>query len=132
MKNASRVLGEARQKADLAGSWADFSNALFNPVERHHHQGLPHESRREAFFQTEQYKSIRRLLQEAIDKFGLVEGARPKKSGRFVVRLPQSLHLALEREAEREGVSLNHLVVAKLAVQLDSLVGVRPKSEVDL
>jgi hypothetical protein len=40
--------------------------------------------------------------------------------------------VALEREAEREGVSLNHLVVAKLAVQLNRLAGVRPKSDLDL
>jgi hypothetical protein len=131
MKKASRVLGEARQKADLARSWADFSNALFNPVDGIITRAFPTKAEREEFFQTEQYKNIRHLLHEAIDKFGLVDGATPKKSGRFVVRLPQSLHLALEREAEREGVSLNHLVVAKLAVQLNSSTGVRPKSDVD-
>ena len=123
MKNASRVLGEAREKANLVGSWADFSNALFNPVDGIITKAFPTKAEREEFFQTEQYKSIRHLLREAIDKFGLVEGATPKKSGRFVVRLPQSLHLALEREAEREGVSLNHLVVAKLAAQLNSMAG---------
>ena len=65
------------------------------------------------------------MLSDAIDSHGLVEGATPKKSGKFVVRLPQSLHIALEREAKREGVSLNQLVVAKLAAQLDTLAGVR-------
>jgi site-specific DNA-methyltransferase (adenine-specific) len=54
---------------------------------------------------------------------GLVSGATPKKSGKFVVRLPRSLHAALEREAEVEGTSLNQLVVTKLAVQLDNLAG---------
>jgi predicted HicB family RNase H-like nuclease len=132
MKKARRVLGEARQKADLVESWADFSNALFNPVDGIITKAYPTQAEREAFFQTEQYQSIRHLLHEAIEKFGLVEGATPKKSGRFVVRLPQSLHLALEQEAEREGVSLNHLVVTKLAVQLNRLVGVRPKSGFDL
>jgi predicted HicB family RNase H-like nuclease len=53
---------------------------------------------------------------------GLVKGAMPRKSGRFVVRLPQSLHLALEQEAQREGISLNQLVVAKLAAQLSDTV----------
>ncbi len=81
MKNASRVLGEARQKADLVGSWADFSNALFNPVDGIITKAYPTKAEREAFFQTEQYKSIRHLLHEAIEKFGLVEGATPKKSG---------------------------------------------------
>ena len=36
-------------------------------------------------------------------------------SGRFVVRLPQSLHADLVRAAEREGVSLNQLVANVLA-----------------
>ena len=59
---------------------------------------------------------------QAIASHGLVSGATPKKkSGRFVVRLPESLHLAIEREAEREGVSLNQLVVAKLANQPTTL-----------
>jgi hypothetical protein len=40
-----------------------------------------------------------------------------------VVRLPRSLHAALEREAIAEGVSLNQLVVAKLAVGLGRLAG---------
>ena len=131
MKKASQVLGEARQKAGSVRSWADLSNALFNPDDGIITKAFPTKAEREEFFQTEQYKSIRRLLHEAIEKFGLVEGATPKKSGRFVVRLPQSLHLALEREAEREGVSLNHLVVTKLAVQLNSLAGVGPRSDVD-
>ena len=39
-------------------------------------------------------------------------------SGRFNVRVPKSLHAALASEAEAEGVSLNQLVVAKLAMRL--------------
>ncbi len=36
-------------------------------------------------------------------------------SGKFVVRLPKSLHQRLVIEADREGVSLNQLAVYKLA-----------------
>lgn len=36
-------------------------------------------------------------------------------SGRFVLRLPRSLHRSLAEAAEREGVSLNQYVVALLA-----------------
>ena len=36
-------------------------------------------------------------------------------SGKFVVRLPKSLHQRLVIEAEREGVSLNQLALYKLA-----------------
>lgn len=36
-------------------------------------------------------------------------------SGRFVLRIPQSLHADLAHEAEREGVSLNQYVATTLA-----------------
>src|SRR5689334_23575701 len=123
MRNASKVLRQARTEANTAESWADLSNALFNPVDGLITRAFPKRKDRESFFKTAQYKQIRELVNESIAKHGLVEGATPKKSGRFVVRLPQSLHLALERDAEREGVSLNQLVVAKLATQLNSLAG---------
>jgi predicted HicB family RNase H-like nuclease len=70
---------------------------------------------------TDEYKAIRKLLSDAMDRFGLVAGATPQKSGRFVVRLPRTLHQRLELEAAEEGVSLNQLVVFKLAAQLSGL-----------
>lgn len=36
-------------------------------------------------------------------------------SGRFLLRVPRTLHAELAREAEHEGVSLNQFVVATLA-----------------
>jgi antitoxin HicB len=39
----------------------------------------------------------------------------PEHSGKFMVRLPKSLHAELARRAEREGVSLNALVTTYLA-----------------
>lgn len=43
--------------------------------------------------------------------------ARPGrgKPGKFLLRLPTSLHQELRREAGREGMSLNTLCVAKLS-----------------
>lgn len=41
--------------------------------------------------------------------------ALPRYSGQFRVRLPRSLHAWLARAAEREGVSLNTFVVARLS-----------------
>ena len=58
---------------------------------------------------THEYAQIQQLLSKAIDKFGLVEGATPSTSGRFVVRVPRSMHAALEREAEREGRELESI-----------------------
>ena len=115
---------QAQHEASVVESWADLSNALFNPVDGLVTKAFPKCKDREQFFQTVEYKAIRQLVSESIRSHGLVEGASPKrKSGRFVVRLPQSLHRVLELEAENEGVSLNQLVVAKLAVQLDSMSG---------
>ena len=39
-----------------------------------------------------------------------------KFSGKFVVRLPKTLHRRLSAEAEREGVSLNQYTLYKLSV----------------
>ncbi|HMC88916.1 MAG TPA: toxin-antitoxin system HicB family antitoxin [Gemmataceae bacterium] len=123
MKNADRVLQQAKKAAATVETWADLSNALFDPVQGIITRAYPTRADREAFVKTEQYQKIRKLLAHAMETHGLVEGATPHKSGRFVVRVPRSLHAALEREAENEGVSLNQLVVAKLAAQLSTLTG---------
>ena len=86
-------------------------------------KAFPDAAARAAFASTPQYRRIRKLVSDAMDRHGLVEGATPQKSGRFVVRVPRSLHAALEREASAEGVSLNQLVVAKLALRLDQAAG---------
>jgi len=122
MKKANRLLEQAKDVAGSVESWADLANALFDPLNGLITRAYPTRAEREAFLKTEQYQQMRALLSEAMDTHGLVKGAAPK-SGRFVVRLPRSLHAALEREAQREGVSLNQLVVAKLAAQLHTLTG---------
>ncbi len=108
----------AQQAAGEAETWADLSNFLFDPEEGLIARAYPTREAREAFVKTEEYRRLRRLVSDAMDRHGLVAGGAPKKSGRFVVRLPRSLHAALEREATAEGVSLNQLVVAKLSVGL--------------
>lgn len=122
MKHADKLLKKARQAARSVESWADLSNALFNPIDGLVTRTYQTRAERRAFLKTAEYRKIRQLLTRAVETHGLVEGATPRKSGRFVVRLPQSLHAALEREASREGVSLNQLVVAKLAIQLRQAV----------
>jgi predicted HicB family RNase H-like nuclease len=122
---AAKLLKEAQELAASAESWADLSNALFDPFEGIVSRTFETRAEREAFAKTEEYRAIRALLEQARERFGLVAGATPKKSGRFVVRLPRSLHAALEREAAAEGVSLNQLVVAKLAAQLKDVAAVK-------
>ncbi len=122
MRSTSHLLESAKAVAESVESWADLSNVLFNPVDGLVARAYPTREDRAAFVKTPEYAAIRRLVNDAIDRTGLVEGATPKKSGKFVVRLPQSLHAALEKEAARESVSLNQLVVTKLAIQLSDLV----------
>jgi predicted HicB family RNase H-like nuclease len=122
VQSAKRLLADAK-------TWADLSNALFDPNEGLLAGAFRSREERAAFVQSEEYRQIRNLLEEAITRTGIVGGAAPTKSGRFVVRLPRSLHAALEREANQEGVSLNQLVVVKLAVQLSDLLDGPPTAQ---
>src|SRR5437879_5795979 len=121
MNAANDLLKEAEQAAREAETWADLSNFLFNPVDGLIAKAYPTREARQAFIRTEEYRRIRQLISDARQRHGLVEGATPKKSDRLVVQIPQSLHVALEREAMEEGVSLDQLVLAKLAVGLGRL-----------
>ena len=122
MSKAAELLRSAEELSRTAGTWADLSNALFDPTDGLLAKAYTTRKQRAAFVQSDEYKQIRKLIGDAIARTGMAEGATPRKSGRFVVRLPQSLHAALEQEAQREGVSLNQLVVVKLAVQLSDAV----------
>lgn len=119
------ILRKARDIASETKTWADLSNAIFDPFDGEIVHVFSTQREREAFRKTEEYRQIRALIREKMDQMGLVSGATPTKSGKFVVRLPRSLHAALEKEAEMEATSLNQLVVTKLAVQLDNLAGGR-------
>lgn len=130
MKTTGNLVEQAEHAARNTRSWADLSNILFNPVDGLVAKAYPTREAREAFVRTGEYRRICQLLTEARERHGLVEGGTPKKSGRFVVRLPQSLHAALEREAASEGVSLNQLVVAKLSVGLNRMTRLTGMPEV--
>ena len=123
MGTSNRLIDRAEQAAGEAETWADLSNFLFDPREGLIARAYRTREAREAFVKTEDYRKLRQLVADSMDRHGLVAGGTPKKSGRFVVRLPRSLHAALEREATAEGVSLNQLVVAKLSVGLGRMAG---------
>jgi hypothetical protein len=127
-EKAAELLKRAEELAQSAETWADLSNALFDPLEGLFSRAYPAREEREAFLQTAEYRKIRELLAGVRQRTGLVAGATPKRGSRFVVRLPQSLHAALELEAAEEGVSLDQLVVAKLAIGLrDRLLRPQPQ-----
>src|SRR5690348_6020725 len=112
---ANQLLARAKQMAPKMESWADLSNALFNPQDGLVTKTFPTSIERQAFFDTKQYEEVNQLLLALMKKFGTTEGAKPKKSGKLLVRMPTSLHGFLELEAKSEGVSINQLVVSKLA-----------------
>ncbi len=125
MTKARQILEKARRLAGECKTWADLSNALFDPVDGEVVRMFPTREQRAAFRKTTEYGRLHTLVEDKMKATGVVSGATPEKSGRFVVRLPRSLHAALEREAAEERTSLNQLVVAKLAARLDNLRGGR-------
>jgi antitoxin HicB len=56
-------------------------------------------------------------------------GSRARSSGQFRVRMPKTLHARLVAEAEREGVSLNMLVVTAAAQVLGQREKIAPKKK---
>ncbi len=71
---------------------------------------------RVAFAKTAESREIDRLIDNPPEP--PVGPQRREYTGKFNVRIPKSLHAAVANEAEAEGVSLNQLVVAKLALHL--------------
>jgi predicted HicB family RNase H-like nuclease len=69
-----------------------------------------------SFGKTKESRQIDRLIDTVPEP---PVGPRQREySGRLNVRAPKLLHAALAREAEAQGVSLNQLVVPKLALHL--------------
>jgi hypothetical protein len=115
-EKADRIVQKARELASRATSWTAYSNAMFDP------QGFvaktfPKMTERRAFYETPQYNEVNQIFLGVIKKFGVAQGASTK-SGKFVVRVPKTLHASLEVEAKDEGVSLNQLALTKLAMPL--------------
>ncbi len=120
---ANRVLQYAKQLAGEVRSWADFSGALYDQSSGYVAKTFPNELQRQLFLESPQYEEINRLLIHLMNKFGVVGGANPTKSGKFLVRVPKTLHQVLEIEAKKEGVSLNQLAVSKLSLPLQTATG---------
>ncbi len=117
-EKAEQILAQAKILAAKAKSWREFSNQLSSEDEGIVPKAFPRMTERQAFFETAQYGQINELLLGLIQRFGFADGIAAKKSGRFVVRIPKTLHSVLDVEAREEGVSLNQLALTKLAVRL--------------
>ena len=112
---AQELLDFARSLQDSGLTWVEANNAIYGPGGRFV-KLFPTKADRVAFAKMDESRQIDELIDNLPEPD--VRSSREEYSGKFVVRIPKSLHAALATEAEVEGVSLNQLVVAKLAVQL--------------
>jgi hypothetical protein len=69
----------AKALAETAETWADLSNELFDPVDGLITQAYPRKEDRTAFTETKTYHDIRLIVDEVMDRTGIIEGATPKK-----------------------------------------------------
>jgi predicted HicB family RNase H-like nuclease len=113
---ARELLTRAHKLVETPGTtWADANNAIYGPGGPFARL-FPNVKDRAAFAKTRESRQVDRLIDSLPEP---PSGPQKREySGRFNVRVPKSLHAALASEAEAEGVSLNQLVVAKLALQL--------------
>ena len=115
---AQELLKLARKLARTSGlTWVEANNAIYGP------RGLfarlfASSKDRAAFAKTKESREIDRLIDSLPEPSAAPQ--RREYSGKFNVRVPKSIHAALASEAEAEGVSLNQLVVAKLALHLQA------------
>jgi hypothetical protein len=115
---AHELLVRARELAQMSDlTWVEANNGIYGPG------GLftrlfPNATDRAAFAKTKESRQIDRLIDSLPEP--PVGPQRREYSGKFNVRVPKSLHAALASEAEAEGVSLNQLIVAKLALHLQA------------
>ena len=112
------LLTLARKLAQTPGlTWIEANNAMYGP-------GGPfvrlfsNAKDRVAFAKTKESRQIDRFIDSLPEP--PIGPQRREYSGKFNVRVPRSLHASLASEAEAEGVSLNQLVVTKLALHLQS------------
>jgi hypothetical protein len=112
---AQQALHFAKRKVKECDNWIDFSNALFG-IGGKLGELFTTEPERTQFTRTPEYEQIMQMMDE-------LQGPEADDySGHFMVRGPRSLHAALMKEAEAEGVSLNQLCISKLSMQLRAIV----------
>jgi hypothetical protein len=117
-KGARELLTLARKLAETPGlTWVEANNAIYGPGGPFTRL-FPGKAEQAAFAKMDERRQIDGLIDSLPDP--PVAPKRREYSGKFNVRIPKSLHAALANEADAEGVSLNQLVVAKLALHLRS------------
>lgn len=118
---ANDLLEFARKKKRSSKTWIDLHNRIYG-IGGKLVEFFPHEKDRIAFAKTAAAKEIGELIDSFDgDDSGFSE-VRNNANGKILVRVPKSVHAALIMEAESEGISLNQLCAAKLAIGLSAVV----------
>jgi hypothetical protein len=111
------ILDEAQKDFEAGMNHLDFHNKYLGVGNKY----IPKDEKERAeFMETGIFREIQKMvaaLQEKQPEVHLPDDIE-SYSGKFIVRVPKSLHMALVKEAEAEGISLNQLVAVKLAVSL--------------
>lgn len=114
LKQFSAAVADAK---DSAKTWPDFWNAvggIGGPIARI----FPTQEERVLLSQSDEYRQFTDHLAEMQKSGNHLVDQVESASGAIALRLPKSMHAALKVEAEAEDVSVNQLILAKLAVQL--------------
>ncbi len=112
------LLTLATKLAETPGlTWVEANNAVYGPGGPFARL-FPTDEDRMFFAKTKESEQIDKLIDSLPDP--LVGPQKREYSGKFNLRIPKSLHAALAHEADAEGVSLNQLVLAKLALHLQA------------
>jgi predicted HicB family RNase H-like nuclease len=109
------ILEDAKKSFEEGIDWISFHNRYFSQGSKF----MPKKRKeREEYLESPEFGEIQDMAYE-------LEKRQPgitEPGGKLTLRLPRSLHRALIKEADREGTSLNQLILSKLAVSLNKLV----------
>ena len=115
---AAQLLEFAQATAKTSTTWMQLHNAVYG-LGGKFGELFPDQKSRVVFAKSPEFREIASLI-------GSLKGDDAEDavlpSGKFLLRLPESMHAALLAEAKAEGVSLNQLCLAKLAAQLQAVV----------
>lgn len=116
---AKEFVSFARQVAHEETVWADWHNRVFG-VDGKFAEVFPTDTERMEFSESGYYVQIEKLADALREGKRIEEYTLPvtTASGKLLLRLPKSLHEALAKKARDEGVSLNQLIVYRLAITL--------------
>ena len=109
----------AEKLRDAGFNWVQANNALYGPGGKYTELFVAAGDRTK-FSGSPADKRLTAILESLPASTEPVSTA--SASGKLNVRMPKSVHAALASEAVREGVSLNHLIVSKLSLQLQAAV----------